>query len=352
MRRLFGILMLLGLAANARAQVYSETFEGTHGWTLNVSTGTNGADNNFWTVSDNEGGVAPSGCGTASNGNKTLHVTSVFHPTGGASYDAGGLCGLLFCPQTNMRAESPAFSTVGFTNLTLTFDYIANGQGTVDNTSVLYNAGSGWTVLWSSLNSALCPSGVGQWTAASFALPADAENKASVQIGFNWTNNDDGLGADPSVAINNVQVAVAAEPSPTPTQTATATETSTATATTTNTPTPTATATETATTTETATATVTAETPTPTATATSTSTGPGPGREDDVGHQGCSDGVDNDGDGSVDCGDRDCTGVPPCVAPAPVLSGGMLALGLLVLAAIAFGALSKLSDLGTDRNRS
>ncbi len=115
---------------------YSQNFAGAHGWTLNVPTGVNGADNNFWVVNDNEGGVAPPGCGVASNGNNTLHITSVFCPTCGAAYDAGGLCGILFCPQTNMRAESPAISTIGGSNLNLEFDYISMGDALLDNASV------------------------------------------------------------------------------------------------------------------------------------------------------------------------------------------------------------------------
>lgn len=107
--------------------LYSQDFEGAHGWTLNVPTGEQGEDPNFWVVSDNEGGVLPPGCAVTSNSDKTLHITSVFNPSGGAAYDAGGLCGILFCPQANSRAESPAFSTVGYSNINLSFDYIAGG---------------------------------------------------------------------------------------------------------------------------------------------------------------------------------------------------------------------------------
>lgn len=186
--------------------VYSQDFEGTHNWTLNVASGTNGADPNFWTVSDNEGGVAPGGCGVATNGNKTLHITSVFFPTAGASYDAGGLCGILFCPQTSMRAESPAFSTVGLNNLTLEFDFISMGEGLNDNASVWYNTGSGWVVLNNSIKSPICGGGQGQWAHFSAALPAACNNQAAVQVAINWENNDDGVGTDPSIAINDVLV--------------------------------------------------------------------------------------------------------------------------------------------------
>ncbi len=186
--------------------LYSQNFEGTHGWTLNVATGAQGADPNFWVVSDGEGGVLPPGCGENSNGNKTLHITSVFNPTGGAAYDAGGLCGFLFCPQSNSRAESPSFSTSGYTNINFSFDYIAGGEGLNDNASVWINTGSGWTQLVASLKSSVCSGGRGQWTHYSMTLPVSAENNPSVKIGFGWVNNDDGIGTDPSVAINNVRV--------------------------------------------------------------------------------------------------------------------------------------------------
>ncbi len=198
--------LLLVSGAQAQSVLYSETFEGAHNWTLNVSSGANGADPNFWTVSDNEGGVAPSGCGVAANGNKTLHVTSVFFPSGGANYDFGGLCGFLFCPQTSKRAESPTLSTVGHGSVTLAFDYIANGDGLNDNASVLYNIGLGWVVLTPSLKSPVCGGGTGQWTRYEAQLPAEAGDQPDLRIAINWTNNDDGVGTDPSIAINNVQV--------------------------------------------------------------------------------------------------------------------------------------------------
>jgi hypothetical protein len=189
--------------------IYNETFDATvNAWTLNTPTGVNGSDPNFWTVSDNEGGVLPPGCGVAGNGNNSLHITSVFNPAGGASYDAGGLCGFLFCPQTSSRAESGNISTVGATSLTLTFDYISVGDGLIDNASVVYstNGGSTWATLAASIKSTVCANGQGQWTAASFPLPAACLGISNLRVGFNWVNNDDGAGSDPSVAVNNVKI--------------------------------------------------------------------------------------------------------------------------------------------------
>lgn len=192
---------------------YTEDFQaGGIGWNLNAVTGQEGADPNFFTISDNEGGVLPPGCGVAGNGDKTLHITSVFNPTGGASYDAGGLCGLLFCPQTNRRAESPVINCSGQSNITMSFDFISVGQGLTDNGSVWYFDGTNWSSINNSIKSTTCSNGQGQWTNLSVNLPSSANNNPSVKIGFKWVNNDDGVGTDPSLAVNNIKLTSAGPP--------------------------------------------------------------------------------------------------------------------------------------------
>ncbi len=195
-----------GSASAVNTTVYTEDFDGVHNWTLNVATGTNGADNNFWEVDSDEAGMPVGSCGTSGGSNRSLHITSVFFPGGGAAYDAGGLCPILFCPETNMRSESPVFSTVGLTNLMFEFNYIANGNGLIDNASVVFNDGSGWQVLDASIKSTVCGSGQGLWTKFTMSLPVSCENNTTVQVGLNWENNDDGIGTDPSVAIDSVLV--------------------------------------------------------------------------------------------------------------------------------------------------
>lgn len=179
--------------------LYFENFEGTHNWSLTNSTGASGAEPNVWAVNDSEGGVAPTGCGVGNNGDNTLHITCTSLLCGtlitGAVYNA--------TQESNVRAESPVFSTVGSSNITFTFDYIANGDGLNDNASLLYNDGSGWQVLDPSLKSNICLSGQGEWTAYSVTLPASCDNNPTVQIAFNWTNNADNIGTDPSIAVNN-----------------------------------------------------------------------------------------------------------------------------------------------------
>ena len=213
-------------AAGGTTQVFYDDFEtGATGWTLNDVMGAEGADPNYFVVNDDEGGVAPGGCGVASNGDATLHVTSVFNPSGGAAYDAGGLCGILFCPQADRQAETPLISTIGQTGLTLNFDYIAGGDIPNDQATVWYNDGFGWTQLGGALFSgtgACTPQGV--WTAFSSALPVSCENISNLQIAIRWQNNDDGAGSDPSVAINNIEIVTNSAASCSATQMATLTD--------------------------------------------------------------------------------------------------------------------------------
>lgn len=186
--------------------LFEETFDLNPNWTLTNATGTNGADANYWVISDAEGGVNPPGCGVANNGDATLHITATLFPGLGAAYDAGGYCPTLSCPEANIRAESPMINTVGSSNLTLEFDFISLGDLLNDNASVWYNDGTGWSELTASIKSINCPLGQGEWTAYSQPLPASCENITNLQIGINWTNNEDGVGSDPSVAINNLTV--------------------------------------------------------------------------------------------------------------------------------------------------
>jgi gliding motility-associated-like protein len=213
-------------AAGGTTTLFYDDFEtGAAGWSLNVSLGGEGADPNFFEVDDDEGGVAVGGCGIANNGDATLHITSVFNPAGGAAYDAGGLCGLLFCPETHRQAETPMINTVGQTGLTLNFDYIANGSAPQDQATVWYDDGGGWTQLGGALFSGtgVCaPQGI--WTAYSSALPASCENIPNLRIAIRWDNNDDGVGTDPSVAINNMEVITIGGAACTATQFATLTD--------------------------------------------------------------------------------------------------------------------------------
>ena len=168
---------------------------------------------NQWYVSCAENGNAPGACGTGCGSNATLHISSTTLGDLGAAYDAGGWCdfglgGFGDGTATDIFIESPTINLSGQTGMTLTFDYMENGQGAFDDASLHYFDGAIWTLLDPLAKTPLCGSGQGQWTTFSIALPASANNNPNVRIGFRWVNNDDGMGTDPSFAVNDVRVII------------------------------------------------------------------------------------------------------------------------------------------------
>jgi hypothetical protein len=139
----------------------------------------------------------------------------------------------------------------------------------------------------------------------------------------------------PGTAIAGLPPTASATPSGTPTSTATGTASSTPSST------PTATATGTASSTPTNTATGTASgtptnTATVTATATITTTPPATPTITPTAEVGalCSDGIDNNLNGLIDCADPSCAGSEPCIAAAPAMSPVLLLLALAALSLI------------------
>ncbi len=97
----------------------------------------------------------------------------------------------------------------GWSTLTLRFKYIENGSGAADNALLDYYDGATWTQLADMPKTPVGSCGVqGTWTSYSIALPASANNNPNVRIGFRWVNDDDGVGSDPSVAIDDVEILV------------------------------------------------------------------------------------------------------------------------------------------------
>ena len=221
------LLSLLLIALVSKSQIFwtenfnngcsqgCTTYTGGNGAWAFVSTGTNDASANVFYVSCAENGHTNGICGTGCAAQSptatlaTLHIGAT--TDGGASYNSGGLCAPPFniCVQSNWRAESPIINCTGHSSITLKFDYIEGGDGTTDNATVWYYDGSSWSQLTDPPKSILCGN-QGTWAAYSIALPASANNNANVKIGFNWTNNDDATGTDPSFAVDSVTLSTVA----------------------------------------------------------------------------------------------------------------------------------------------
>lgn len=195
-----------GCTANCNAN----TFIGVNGaWTV-TNTGTNDADNNQFYVSCAENGQNAGVCGAGCGTDASLHLGANASVTGdlGAAYLAGGL-GVWFV-ETNLRAESPVIDCTGRTDIDVCFNYIEWGDGAIDDASLWYFDGATWSLL-DPLSKTNCCGGVpctgflqGLWTSFTIQLPASANNNPNVRLGFNWTNNDDNIGTDPSFAVDDI----------------------------------------------------------------------------------------------------------------------------------------------------
>ncbi len=208
-----------GCSSNCNVSGYS----GSNGaWSV-TNTGSNGNIANEFFVSCAENGEPVGSCGAGCGNDATLHVGSVpcslclLCPNGdcGATYNAGPAFGGED-PATDKRAMSPLISTLGKSNITLSFKYIERGQGTTDDATVEYsiNGGTSWNQLTNPAKTpAICPGGQGLWTSFSVALPAACDSISNLKIGFRWANNSN-TGTDPSFAVDEVELSSAASTPP------------------------------------------------------------------------------------------------------------------------------------------
>lgn len=208
----------------------ANSFVGDMGTWTTANTGANGGSANDWYVSGEECGNAAGNCGTAcSGGDNSLHVSAIGGlcgtPDCGAAYDETGAAN-----QTNKRAISPTIDCSGSAGIQLDFNYIA-AQGD-DGFVVEYslNNGTTWTTFTGGnlaesgcccLVAGFCTNPAdptpcadlfsvqGYWTAASLNFPVGADNNATVRFAFNWSNDGNGVGTDPSVAIDDIVVQAA-----------------------------------------------------------------------------------------------------------------------------------------------
>lgn len=187
-------------------------------WTV-TNTGPNHALANEFFISATEAGMGAGNCGDGCLGtggnNRTLHIANVAgSPAGGLLCPAGD-CGSAYdaTTETSKRAESPVINCTGQTTITLSFDYMVMGEVGADECNVWYFDGATWSTIVTPIPQTQCCGGAacgllvqGEWAPAPFsvALPASANNNPNVQIGFEWVNDNNNSGTDPSITIDNV----------------------------------------------------------------------------------------------------------------------------------------------------
>jgi gliding motility-associated-like protein len=214
---IFSLGCLFTTLTNAQTLIWNEDFQGgPANWNITLQPGTNAADANLWVISDDEGGVAPPGCGVANNGDITLHVSCNPGSTpcstlgvSGAAYFSGDQTLMLFDATTDIRAAyTNAISTMGQTNLEFRFDWIGVGQANTDYAELEYSidGGATWVPVWTQTPGNVCAGGQGEWAEEIVALPAALENQADLRFAYRWRNNNDEVGSDPSFAVNNLRL--------------------------------------------------------------------------------------------------------------------------------------------------
>lgn len=218
---------MIGFCSNAQTQFWLEDFgtnpvcgtliatayTGTNGaWTTSL-TGVNQAFSNVWYVSPKEAGVGVGNCGDGCVMNpilidRTLHVSTNQALFGdmGASYYAGAF------GNSDIRAQSPTINCLGKSGIVLKFNYIMWAVPTQDYCEIMFSADNG--VTWSGLGTppvtpTVACAGQAKWASYTVALPATANNTATVKIGFRWQNVN-ATGADPSVAVDDIALTYSA----------------------------------------------------------------------------------------------------------------------------------------------
>ncbi|MBK9525656.1 MAG: PKD domain-containing protein [Bacteroidetes bacterium] len=210
-----------GCTDNCGADGYTST-NGT--WTV-VDMAAPGDVANEWFVSCAENGEPIGSCGAGCGNNATLHVGSVpcsiciTCPSGdcGAAYNAGPSSITGEDPTTNKRVISPLINTVGKTNISLHFKYIELGNNALDDAMVEFSVdgGASWLGYTNTPKTPFTCPGQGFWTSFSSILPSICENIPNLRLAFRWINNDDGVGNDPSFAVDDIELSVPSAALPT-----------------------------------------------------------------------------------------------------------------------------------------
>jgi len=213
--------LFAGLSAHSQTTLFQDNFEtGGGNWTLNSSDLSGTATGNHWVINNSYAGgtvsfvcfgfpfsvpvsatlAQPAGISSA-NGNY-LHLSSLAGEASGVTnsnfFAADGTCNLA---ESNFSKMSNAVSTVGYTNVTLSFwNLIGGAAGTVVG-EVYYSLDNGttWTLKTGGINT------VTSWTNQTLTDPS-WDNASSLKIAFRFVNGVGGSPSDPSFSIDDVKI--------------------------------------------------------------------------------------------------------------------------------------------------
>ena len=230
MKKIFTLSAIVFSALTMNAQVFwtenfgagcnqgqlASAYTGTNGtWSI-ANTGTNDTYADGWYVSATANGTGLNNCATlcTNSNNRSLHVGNAAIPLvgqgadTGSTYLTGQFCSSFsICSVTHKRVQSPIINCTGRTNIMLNCLYYEGAELNGDYATLFYSPDGGTT--WNSLvqmpqtvGSCTAPNGI--WRSYGYTLPASANNNANVRIGFNWINDNDAVGVDPSFAVDDI----------------------------------------------------------------------------------------------------------------------------------------------------
>jgi hypothetical protein len=213
--------LFLGLSAHSQTTIFQDNFEtGAGNWTLNSSDLSGAATSNHWVINNSYTGgtgsvvcfglpisfaivatpAQPAGIPTP-NGNY-MHISSFAGETGGIT-NANFIASDGFCnfDESNFTKMTNAVSTVGYSNVVLSFWELIGGEAGAVVGEVYYslNNGTSWILKTGGLNN------VTTWTNSTLT-DAAWDNVASLKIAFRFLNEEGTSPIDPAFSIDEVKI--------------------------------------------------------------------------------------------------------------------------------------------------
>jgi hypothetical protein len=213
--------LFVGLSVHSQTTIFQDDFEsGSGNWTLNSNDQGGAYVSNHWAINNSYAGGSgsftcmgiplafsigvtpsqPAGISTP-NGNY-MHISSYAGDVNGVT-NANFIASDGFCnfAESNFTKMTNAISTVGYSNVTLSFWELVGGEAGAVVGEIYYSLdnGSSWILKIGGLNS------ITTWTSNTLT-DAAWDNVASLKIAFRFLNGTGTSPIDPSFSIDDVKI--------------------------------------------------------------------------------------------------------------------------------------------------
>ncbi|MBI2967715.1 MAG: gliding motility-associated C-terminal domain-containing protein [Bacteroidetes bacterium] len=201
------VFLLLAGYAFCQTVIWSENFDTSPNWTLNVVSGTEGTPNS-WEINNLDPYSAPN----------SLHICDPFNFCAdiflAAAYVANAGYETDRYSYNNTDIDLSSYAGV---NVTWTFRWQSYGQANADYGLIGFSTNGGSTFTWLSTKYQINSS----WLLATVTLtPAQHIGSSTFRIAYRWINNGDGFGNDPPFNVDDIELSVPAACAMTATATA------------------------------------------------------------------------------------------------------------------------------------